>query len=117
MENGETYLDPNNDSLVWNRDMQNMLQTIPKVPSIDILQDMNDIILYKGLKKLNDMLDDDEETSMQKTKIFSAAVNLGRYIDVRKEHELEMAEKNRGITFGDDSLIVKAETVDENQED
>ncbi len=67
--------------------MYGIQNSLPEKPTLEGLQEVNDIIIFKGLKELDKILEKASTTNDAKTKIFNALIGLGRYIEVRKENE------------------------------
>lgn len=66
-----------------NKERQAIELTMPSKVSIPHLEHIADTILYKGLAKMEDILDSSPDVDSC-VKAFNAVINLGRYNEARK---------------------------------
>jgi hypothetical protein len=71
---------------------RNMLaSTLPEKAEIPVLQHRVEIVLTRGVKMMEEILETDP-CNETKIRAFNSLVGLGRYIEVRKENEYRRKE-------------------------
>lgn len=76
-------------ALQLQEEMRLSKQLLPEKFSIDIMQDYLDCSLTKGIMELTKGLEDDDAKLSSKIEVVKALVQVGRYVEQRKQNQLD----------------------------
>jgi hypothetical protein len=61
-----------------------IIQSLPEKADLDVLQHVNDVVSFKGLKVMGDIFDDEREENKHKINAFATVTKFGQYLEQRK---------------------------------
>jgi len=75
-----------------NKETKELAKMLPEIPDMDVLQKCCDASVYKGLKKVDEIIDNNKKDET-KIKAFNAIIALARYLELRKVTESKSENK------------------------
>jgi len=86
-----------------------LLANMPATIDLDILHDAVDLVIFKGLHVINNIIEDDKADNDIKLKAISGAINAGKYATERKVKTIDVRPQ---LDLGD-AFELKVEKDDE----